>query len=79
VANWAIFELLVEKDTENDSQSGELQVLETECRDLYSFVRMAWNVELNCKNSDKSITYVPWNCDDYGTAGELDRRIRKNG
>lgn len=29
IMNWAIFEL-VEKDTENDNQSGELQVSETE-------------------------------------------------
>lgn len=28
--NWAIFELQVEKDIENDNQSGELQVSETE-------------------------------------------------
>ena len=41
MVNWAIFELLVEKDTENDNQNGDLQVSEIEHWDRYSFVRMA--------------------------------------
>lgn len=41
MANWATFELLVEKDTENDIQSVEMQVAKTEHWDRYSFVRMA--------------------------------------
>lgn len=28
IMNWAIFELLLEKDTENDNQNGERQVSE---------------------------------------------------
>ena len=41
IRNLAIFELSAEKDIENDNQSGEIQVSETEHWGRYSFVRMA--------------------------------------